>query len=161
MATEKKTEDGVIQEKLEAIHQTKKTKEPRDKLKILRLVVPVALAFIFTLMAVYAVSNTTDSIKSHNYSGSEAATNVQEDFVLNEAGSDTVYQQQVTAQWAIKDMVKVVADQTEALSQMSQDLIKAQNTMLTVLGLMTGLLFIIVGLMASLGGRLIYLARKK
>ena len=160
MATEKKPEIEAIQETSEAPVETKKSKGSKDKLNVWRLLVPIGLAFVFALFAVIAISNATDSIKSHNYSGSEAATKVQADFVLNEAGSDTVYQQQVSAQWAIKDMVKVVADQTEALSQMSQDLIKAQTTLLTVLGLMTGLLFIIVGLMASIGGNLIHLAKK-
>lgn len=161
MATEKNSENEAIQKTSIKNLETEKTKQPKDKLKVLRLVVPVALGFVMALLAVVAISNTTDSIKSHSYTGSQAATQVQEEFVLQEAGSDTVYQQQVSAQWAIKDMVKVVADQTEALSQMSQDLIKAQTTLLTVLGLMTGLLFIIVGLMASLGGNLIHLARKK
>lgn len=161
MATQKKSENEATSEEKTGAEPPMKAKSEEDKLKVWRLVVPVALAFLFALFAVIAVSNTTDSIKSHNYSGSEAATSVQEDFVLNEAGSDTVYQQQVSAQWAIKDMVKVVADQTEALSQMSEDLIKAQNTMLTVLGLMTGLLFIIVGLMASLGGNLIRLRKNQ
>ena len=38
-------------------------------------------------------------------------------FTLQEAGSDNVYQQQVSALWAIKDLLKVTADQNAAIIQ--------------------------------------------
>lgn len=169
MSTEKKTEKHEVtpesltsEPEARATDSVKKAKKSSpDQLTVWRFIVPVVLAMAFALIAVVAVYNTNGSIKSHNYSGSEAAQSVQEDFVLNEAGSDTVYQQQVSAQWAIKDMVKVVADQTGGLSQMSADLIKAQSTMLTVLGLIAGLLMVIVGLLAIIGANLIKLSKKK
>jgi len=49
-------------------------------------------------------------------SSSEAST-VMLNFTVQEAGSDNVYQQQVSALWAIKDLLKVTADQNAAIIQ--------------------------------------------
>jgi hypothetical protein len=165
MATEKKIENQentIAHTDIDATPDEPRIKKVTpDQLRAWRLVVPVVLAFIFAGAAVAVVSNTTNSIQAHNYSGSEAAQAVQKDFTLNEAGSETVYQQQVTAQWAIKDMVQVVADQTGGLSAMSTDLMKVQSSLLTLMGLIAGLLLIIVGMLATLGFNLVYLSKKK
>lgn len=61
-------------------------------------------------------------------SSSEAST-VMLNFTLQEAGSDNVYQQQVSALWAIKDLLKVTADQNAAIIQ--------YQSVLSTLGLAT------------------------
>jgi hypothetical protein len=48
---------------------------------------------------------------------SSEASSVMLDFTLQEAGSDNVYQQQVSALWAIKDLLGVTADQNAAIIQ--------------------------------------------
>jgi hypothetical protein len=77
------------------------------------------------------------------------------DFDVNDATSETVYQQQVTALWAVKDLSFTLAEATSSIAS-------AQAATLWVLLTVATLLFLLTATVAIVGRRLIsYLASKQ
>ena len=53
-------------------------------------------------------------------------------FTISDASSDNVYQQQVTALWAIKDLLGVLADQSACLAQLQTAIVALTGACLTL-----------------------------
>jgi flagellar basal body-associated protein FliL len=67
--------------------------------------------------------------------GSDRASGVISDFIIQDAGSTTVYQQQVNALWAVKDMLRVVADESANQARLQGSLIVLQVILIGLLAL--------------------------
>lgn len=116
-----------------------------------RFIVPsfaAALILVVSLATIYFANESS----SHITSGpSASAEQVQQDFYANEANSETVYQQQVTAQWAIKDMLQVIADQNAQIGTITVSLSNIQTALMWAVGGVIGLLTLLIGVVATLG----------
>lgn len=92
-----------------------------------------ALVFIGALVQLVALAAPNKSV---------AADAVMTDFTISDASSDNVYQQQVTALWAIKDLLGVLADQSAGLAQL-------QTAVVALTGACLALIAFLVWLVAS------------
>lgn len=89
-----------------------------------------ALVFIGALVQIAALAAPNKSA---------AADAVMNDFTITEATSDNVYQQQVTALWAIKDLLGVLADQSAGLAQLQTAVVTLTGACLTLIAFLVWL----------------------
>lgn len=68
--------------------------------------------------------------------GASAASAAISNFQTNDASSTTVYQQQVNAQWATKDLLKVIADQNATMIRNQAVLVRSLEFATLLLGLL-------------------------
>jgi preprotein translocase subunit SecG len=68
--------------------------------------------------------------------GSSAATAAISDFRANDESSTTVYQQQVNALWATKDLLKVIADQNSTMIHNQAVIVRSLEFLALLLGLL-------------------------
>ena len=116
------------------------------------LVMPsIGGALIVLLLAVTAFT-TANSLDTGG-GASLAAKNVQAEFVINESGSDTVYQQMVSAQWATKDLLQVIADQNVNLVDINQNLAATQAALMWAMVGLGVLIATLISLIAGIGLR--------
>jgi uncharacterized protein (UPF0333 family) len=59
---------------------------------------------------------------------SSAADSATSDYELNAENDETVYHQIVTGGWGTRDMLEVIANQTDGLDKMAEQLVQAQET---------------------------------
>jgi len=113
-------------------------------MKIFQRIV-LALGAVITVGLLFSSQNATQteikSIEKSFQSNSSAADDALTSFDLNSAGTDTVYQQQVVALWAVKDLLKVVADEQTSTNAIGEAVVQsniaqanAQNTTNWLLG---------------------------
>jgi len=124
-----------------------------DKLvisKIQKRIFLIVSALLVILGAASIIS--VNASIGHDYAASSsAAESAMSDFYSQTAGDTTVYQQQVSALWATKDLLKVVADQTANVSQVGKELVSQQAALLTLLGSILSLLALILWVLVSNG----------
>jgi hypothetical protein len=117
----------------------------------------VALVLAMVTFALGAIIGTIGAGAASTASGSTSAGAYMalSDFDVNDATSETVYQQQVTALWAVKDLSFTLAEATSSIAS-------AQAATLWVLLTVATLLFLLTATVAIVGRRLIsYLASKQ
>jgi hypothetical protein len=83
---------------------------------------------------------------------SYAAAGVISDFNQQTAGDTTVYQQQVSALWAVKDLLKVIADESAGLSSLGSSIEESQSTLIWVLVGVMALLVLLIGVVVRSPG---------
>lgn len=87
----------------------------------------VSVASIVLLAAGFFIGQDFSAPSSFSTSSS-AANSATSDYELNAESSENVYQQIVAGGWGTRDMLEVIANQTDGLDQMAEQLVQAQET---------------------------------
>lgn len=80
----------------------------------------------FAVLAAVAVAFVVQLAGFTGATGSDRASGVMSNFIIQDAGSTTVYQQQVNALWSVKDLLRVVADESANQARLQGSLIVLQ-----------------------------------
>ena len=89
----------------------------------------------FAVLAAVAVAFVVQLVGLTGATGSDRASGVMSNFIIQDAGSTTVYQQQVNALWAVKDLLRVVADESANQARLQGSLIVLQVVLIGLLAL--------------------------
>jgi len=91
--------------------------------------------WFFTLFAALIVTFSLFN-NANTSDGSSAANGAISDFRANDESSTTVYQQQVNALWATKDLLKVIADQNSTMIHNQTVIVRSLEFLALLLGLL-------------------------
>jgi hypothetical protein len=97
----------------------------RSSQTITRVVIIVTLAL--SAWAQFSTMNAMNAISVSTTGYSSQAIQAENDFQLETASDTTVYQQQVSAAWSIKDMTHAVADEVSRTTAISAAILWSQN----------------------------------
>lgn len=146
--------DTDLREAVEPSVTVETTKSPRQASSA-GFIFPVIVATIVVLVSAVSIGTSLAKASLMPIGSSSVAEQVQQDFYTNELTSETVYQQQVSALWAVKDLTYVVADNTSDIGVLASNLYSLQSALMWAIGGIMALLAILIGVVASIGRHLI------